>query len=97
MLEQASLDCTTDTDCTFVSWRLGCVPDCDNRFRSMPVAGAVELEQQIRQVDDSFCSEFEQRDCFVLGLPCKLAPGALERSRPVCQAGQCSIGADPLR
>jgi hypothetical protein len=88
---RASRTCTSDDDCTFVSWSLECVPDCDNRYDSVASIAADQFNAEIRNVESAFCDDFQGRDCFVLGVPCSIPAGADAPTHPACVAGQCAI------
>jgi hypothetical protein len=87
----AARTCGTDADCTFVSWHLRCVPDCDNRYDSISSTAADQFNAELRGVENAFCGDFESRNCFVLQLPCTGPTGADTQTRPACVDGQCTI------
>jgi len=89
-LMDAARTCSTDDDCTFVSRRLRCVPDCGNRYDSISSMAADQFNAELREVEEAFCGDFEGRDCVIPGLPCVPA-GADTQTHPGCVAGQCTI------
>ena len=88
----AARTCTSDDDCTIMSWSLRCtLPGCGAQYDSVASIATAELNAEIQQLENAFCDDYEGRDCFVLAPSCPIPAGADAATHPGCVAGQCAI------
>jgi len=93
VVNDASRNCSRDSDCALAQADLRCVPSCGN-VHSVASIALEDLRRSIAQTEGLYCGQAESRGCPApIQLPC--VP-SLQTPQATCNAGQCDVTYVPL-